>query len=180
MLQILYSSNGLLSAWIVFKQLYGGIFRALKHSMRAGVYKSQWLVIIWSGFDPPSPPHPLGLWLRPSVYLWLVYFFGDEEEEGRSGNSRMAKCVHLVNLWQNIETCCPFQEKILSCQIGNFETTGLGQELNWPFYPFCGSYDDNHCDDNDDNHYGDNDDDHYEDNEDDNVIEVHRVWLLDH
>ena len=56
----------------------------------------------------------------------------------------------------------------------------LGQELNWPFYPFCGSYDDNHCDDNDDNHYGDNDDDHYEDNEDDNVIEVHRVWLLDH
>ena len=62
---------------------------------------------------------------------------------------------------------CPFQEKILSCQIGHFETTGLGQELNWPFYPFRGSYDDNHCDDNDD--------DHDDDNDDDNVIEVHRV-----
>ena len=46
-------------------------------------------------------------------------------------------------------------------------TTGLGQELNWPFYPFRGSCDDNHCDDNDD--------DHYDDNDDDNVIEVHRV-----
>ena len=43
----------------------------------------------------------------------------------------------------------------------------MGQELNWPFYPFRGSYDDNHCDDNDD--------DHYDDNDDDNVIEVHRV-----
>ena len=40
-IKILYSSKGLLSAEIVFKQLVEVIFRALEHSMRAGVYKSQ-------------------------------------------------------------------------------------------------------------------------------------------
>ena len=54
--KICFNQNCLLSAEIVLKELFEGIFRALEHSMRAGVYKKHQSDV---GLTPQPPSHPL-------------------------------------------------------------------------------------------------------------------------